>query len=426
MMGIHDGCGCDVCTGRKAWERDAFDAKQSRDLEVESLKGKLAAAEKREQDLIHKEATLTEALVKAEQDRDRLQAEVERLKAQVEERCAMVTKKRDQMGQARAEAATLQAEVKKLETHATDLRVKFLSCEKARNGLQAELDKERAADKFDCPCAGPKHHLEKCPYFQADKLRADNARMREALEQAVGFGQQVASVVMVYPVKTLRSWGELFLKTIRPALSPSDGWLECKITEAKEEAVLAGQIMLKAERDARDRDIGAAVAPWRHYVEDSTNLGNCCVGASGEWKGRGHRPGGEHHPRCLALPLLNSDTARLAAEHDERVRAETAGPLVALLREWHEAPYFDEPEGWQKWVEEFGPRVDAALESDTAQLADQWRREVEARVWEEAAKRADDMGKARDYFGAKIVFADLRDWCIKEARAIRAKAEEKS
>lgn len=35
--------------------------------------------------------------------------------------------------------------------------------------------------------------------------------------------------------------------------------------------------------------------------------------------------------------------------------------LASLLREWRAAKFFDTRERWLSWVEEFGPRVDAAL-----------------------------------------------------------------
>lgn len=37
--------------------------------------------------------------------------------------------------------------------------------------------------------------------------------------------------------------------------------------------------------------------------------------------------------------------------------------LASLLREWRAAKFFDTRERWLSWVEEFGPRVDAALAS---------------------------------------------------------------
>lgn len=51
--------------------------------------------------------------------------------------------------------------------------------------------------------------------------------------------------------------------------------------------------------------------------------------------------------------------------HIDRLEAECAR-LRALLREWRTTPFFDKPSQWQKWVEDFGPRVDAALRGEEA------------------------------------------------------------
>jgi len=42
----------------------------------------------------------------------------------------------------------------------------------------------------------------------------------------------------------------------------------------------------------------------RLALEDVRDLGNCCVGAKGDWAGRGHRPGVEHHPNCRVTKAL--------------------------------------------------------------------------------------------------------------------------
>jgi hypothetical protein len=86
------------------------------------------------------------------------------------------------------------------------------------------------------------------------------------------------------------------------------------------------------------------------------------------------------HPGRALLDIAEAENARLKdcfsarevralVDRAERVEAERdalkadAERLLALLREWRETEFFDDCVAWQEWVNEFGPRVDAAIDA---------------------------------------------------------------
>lgn len=58
------------------------------------------------------------------------------------------------------------------------------------------------------------------------------------------------------------------------------------------------------------------VEALREALKDVAELGNCCVGEDGSWKGRGHRTMSGHHSACKVAPLLTAHPAAPSAPSD--------------------------------------------------------------------------------------------------------------
>jgi hypothetical protein len=79
----------------------------------------------------------------------------------------------------------------------------------------------------------------------------------------------------------------------------------------------------------------------------------------------------------MSKPTALDTELDLAAAHwDVRVHSDREGSparnelaalraVAVLLREWRVSPYFATEAEWRAWVQDFGPRVDAALDALT-------------------------------------------------------------